>query len=402
MKTIRRGSISVAIYRAGKGKGREIRYKLLLETPSKENPKGSWTWVRKTFPTQKSAELAAEEIAIGLNNGAIIAGQLTPTQANAYRRLEDIAERTGTTLERIGLEHELAWEKSQKLIGAGGAKVPELIEKFLAAKKSKGIGDYYTRDLQNRLAAFAEHFQRNALNEIRADDITAWLDARQMAPRTWNNYLAAIKSFTSWCKKHELIDPKFSGDRIDPNRIPWKRPEIYSPAEIRSLLLAAAPTLRRCIALSAFAGLRTEEVAGIRWEDFKWDQRFIHVDETVAKTRQHAPPILETLRPWIGTIEQTGKFSPYKDAHSLSQVKEALRRRLKLPNRRNGLRKSWISYRLALTQNEVLVADEAGTSLSDLRKNYLNRPSLIEAQKYFGIRPDYIPQNITQLALAVI
>jgi integrase len=352
--------------------------------------------------TRAAAVALAELQASSIANGQTARLQLTDRDAFEYQRALQIIRPIGRGIIQIAQDARDLWDQKQKLTGAGGALVQDLVTQFLDAKKAEGIGDYYQRDFGIRLTRFAADF-KVAFANVQPGEIETWLNGLKVGPRTWNNYLAAIRSLAVFCIKKKLVPAEFdAASRLDLRKIAYKRPGIYSPIEIRNLLLGAGPNLARCIALSAFAGLRTEEVAGIRWEDFKWERKFIHVSEEVAKTRQHSPPILDALLPWLGTIQETGPFSPYKDAKSLSGMKVALGKRLGIPARRNGLRKSWISYRLAIIQNEAQVADEAGSSIPDIHRNYLNRPSLQEGRKWFGIRPNFVPQNITQLAFASI
>jgi integrase len=390
--TIRRGSIRVKVYCVPSG-GRK-RYEV------------RWKFGGRMRRAKRSSRVEAIGLA-KLQASAVDQGRsawldLTDKDALDFVEERQIAAPLGKSVKALLWELRSAWEKREELVARAGTPVADLVAGFLTAKRAEGVGHYYLHDLTERLGHFAKDF-KVALAGVQAEQIEEWLDGRKVGPRTWNNYLGAIRALAGHCLKRKLVPAEWDAPmRLTLRKVVYKRPAIYTPDEIRRLLLEASPALSKCIAVSAFAGLRTEEVAGIRWEDFRWQDRILHVSEEIAKTRQHSPPILDALLPWLGTIEQTGRFCPYKGAKSLSGMKVALNKRLGIPARRNALRKSWISYRLALIQNEAQVADEAGTSIGDIHRHYLNRPSLQEAQKYFGIRPNFVPQNVTQLAFAAI
>jgi len=375
-------------------------------------------WHRRTFSGKKiKAALWAEQFRARLANGTLALKIRSPLLALKDQENRDRCERMGTTPEAVIDQYELKWNENLKIGPSSGATVAELVEQFLAARKAEGeVGHYSLADFEKILGRFAKDF-RMPLSDVRPEHVKQWLDAQKVAPRTWNNYLAPIKQLAKWCSQNHLA-------ALAKRNVPWKKPQTFTPAEMRWLLESAHQPLRRCLAVGAFAGLRTEEIFKIEWSAFKWDEGHIHVSKTIAKTRQHEPPILPCLRAWLGTIEETGRFCPYKTAKSLSgsfntlgehagatwaahwREQHKLDPSIEIPPpltwRRNSHRKSWISNRLAITKNETLVADEAGTSLVNIHTNYLDRPSLSQAQKYFGLTPGgTIPQNIVQLHLEV-
>ena len=53
----------------------------------------------------------------------------------------------------------------------------------------------------------------------------------------------------------------------------------------------------------------------------------------------------------------------------------------------NGLRHSFISYRVGKTDNENKVALEAGNSAAVIRSNYLKMVTKAKARQWFSIKP---------------
>ena len=65
-----------------------------------------------------------------------------------------------------------------------------------------------------------------------------------------------------------------------------------------------------------------------------------------------------------------------------------------IPWKHNALRHSFISYRLAQTQNENQVALEAGNSPRMIFSNYRQLVTQEDAKRYFGIMPASEPDVI--------
>jgi integrase len=402
MSTIRikAGNVTLPIY-AAKSDGK-MRYELRWHCDTKE--KITTTLHREKFSSRQKAETRAREVATALANGEISRLQITGDEAREYFKTREILAPTGKPLEQLAFEELARWEAAKKISGPDGATIASLVEKFLAAKKAEGLSDYYQRDFANHLNRFAAEFKLLPLAGLTTEDAQAYLDGLKVGPRTWNNNLASMRALAQFAIKQKHLPKDWESlAALTPRKLNWKRPDIYTPDEMRKILLAAGQPLQRCLALAAFAGLRTEEVHRIDWADFKWQQEYIIVGEDIAKTRQHSPPILDPLKAWLsGIIQERGRFCPYERASSLGKMRQRILQKLNLRARRNALRKSWISYRLAITENEAKVADEAGTSVHDIHRHYLNRPSKAEAHKWFGIRPNYVPENLIQLQLAQV
>ena len=69
--------------------------------------------------------------------------------------------------------------------------------------------------------------------------------------------------------------------------------------------------------------------------------------------------------------------------------------RLGIEVKENGLRHAFISHRVAQTNDIAKVADEAGTSVSKIRKHYFKLVTKKEATAYFSIEPT----NLAQMTL---
>src|SRR5205807_58583 len=104
--------------------------------------------------------------------------------------------------------------------------------------------------------------------------------------------------------------------------------------------------------------------------DINLKKRRIYVPGEVAKqgTPDRIVPIPENLAAWLAPhARRNGSVC------DLANITNALRRtaqRAGVPFLRNALRKSFISYRLALLKDIGQVADEAGNSPQVIKTNY--------------------------------
>jgi hypothetical protein len=161
---------------------------------------------------------------------------------------------------------------------------------------------------------------------------------------------------------------------------------VFKPEEMRQLLACAGPELVPALALCGFAGIRPEEVKRLGWESIHLEQGHIEIRAAMAKTKvRRLIPIPDNLRAWLQLHRKTS--GPVQPFSNLCNQFLKLARRIRIPWKRNGLRHSFISYRVALTRDVASVAIEAGNSPAIISRNYLKCVTAEEAGRWFEIRP---------------
>ena len=76
--------------------------------------------------------------------------------------------------------------------------------------------------------------------------------------------------------------------------------EIFTPGELRALLAAAPPHVATCLAIQAFAGVRTAELLRLTWHDLERRGGHIEITAKQAKTAaRRLIPISENLAGWL-------------------------------------------------------------------------------------------------------
>src|SRR5205823_4366336 len=144
-----------------------------------------------------------------------------------------------------------------------------------------------------------------------------------------------------------------------------------------------------CLALAAFAGLRSEEVLRLDWSDVERRPGFIEVAAHKAKTQtRRIVPISDNLARWLAIAPRKGeRLWP----HSKAWFFEAMRNTAdasKVMWKQNALRHSWISYRLAEIQDVNRLALEAGNSPQMIFRHYRELATPEQARTWFSIVPE--------------
>lgn len=162
--------------------------------------------------------------------------------------------------------------------------------------------------------------------------------------------------------------------------------QVFSPEEMWKLLKAATGDQRVALAIGGFAGVRADELKPLRWEHINFEECHIVVPDAVAKCEERRiVPMADNLRAWLLPLRRdTG---PECSFANLSIVYERTAKRAGIPWKRNGLRHSYISYRVAFIKNVAQVAFEAGNSPVMVHRHYLKCVTEATAQRWFDLTP---------------
>ena len=265
-------------------------------------------------------------------------------------------------------------------------KVSEAVARYMAHLKDRKVQE--TRIIASDLAKFAKAHPCR-MSEVTADQIRDYLDPLPVGPRRHNNIRTALVSFFSWARKLALIpDGMTAPERTHSKTLDTKPVAIYTLKQFRALLAVAPVEWRLALAIGGLAGLRTEEIQGLRWEDIKMGRKHIEVRPEICKTkRRRLVPILPALATWIRKSEpQPGGMVAPQDR--IDNLAKRVRRKGALYVK-NGLRHSYGSYRCAAVKSASQVALEMGNSEAIVRKHYLEFQERKAATEWF--KTGYFP-----------
>jgi hypothetical protein len=96
-------------------------------------------------------------------------------------------------------------------------------------------------------------------------------------------------------------------------------------------------------------------------------------------------PIKDNLKAWL--LPLTKKSGPVCSIKNLSSALTDLSTQAGVTWKKNALRHSCISYRVAESGDLPRIADESGNSVAVIRTNYLRRVKPAVAQEWFSIMP---------------
>jgi integrase len=175
--------------------------------------------------------------------------------------------------------------------------------------------------------------------------------------------------------------------------------EIFTPGELRSLLAAAPPHVATCLAIQAFAGIRTAELLRLTWHDLERRPGYIEITARQAKTAsRRLIPLSENLAAWLRVAPRIGtgllwarSSNRYFVAQKLTAARAGMTWKV------NALRHSFISYRVAKIKDIAAVALEAGNSPKMIFAHYRELCTEQEADRWFSIIPAQTAANIIQL-----
>ncbi len=321
--------------------------------------------------------------------------------------------------------------------------VREVMEELLKAKKGAGLSEGYLRHLRYDLEKFASAFSTH-ITAASGADIDTWLRELGVAPRTRNNLRNSIQTLFNFAKARkylakdhdeiEAVTLAKDGDGII---------EIFTAAEFDEVLAHAKRALIPFLALGAFAGIRHAEIQRLHWEDIDTEADLIELKAAKAKTASRRTiPLLPNLRALleshkessgrvcvhlnmadeiadlVRTINKARRAAWAKKNHvsaeALAKAEAKAKERIKKARadgarrrgtatpgaetameegwsafawKHNALRHSFISYRVAQTQNVAQVALEAGNSPQMIFKHYreLVRPAAAVAWFCIGL-----------------
>ncbi len=377
---------------------------------------------RKSFADLELAKTEAETIANKLSTGELDVLTLTSENRLSYVRAVEVLRPTGVPLEMAAMQFAEAFKvlngasllEAAKLYakqhphGMPQKKVPEVVKELLKVKKLDGMSDVYLKDLRGRLGRFAEHFT-GAISLITSGEIEDFLRGlkgkekkaragKALSGKSRNNYRRAIGTLFHFAESRGTLSKGMGQmDSVALAKEDESEIEIFRPDELMAVLEHADEALVPFIAIGAFAGLRHAEIQRLDWSEVRLDDGFIEVKASKAKTAsRRLVPILDNLKLWLAPLRKAeGHVCEYANmSKQLLWLAETVNEKLqqqdppkKFAWKHNALRHSFISYRVAQTQEVAKVALEAGNSPRIIFSNYreLVRPQ--QAEAWFGITP---------------
>jgi integrase len=235
------------------------------------------------------------------------------------------------------------------------------------------------------------------IGTVTALDIQRFLSSRDVSERRKFNLRAEMIALFRWARRMSYLpDRTTEAEKVEPiEKLPGK-PNVLSPDQLRVMLDNVLEAYLPWLAIGAFAGIRTEEIAPDRkskksplmWEDFDWRHKVIIIREETSKTKhEREVPILPNLLQWLGPYRNC-KGPVMGDCPRQPNDRETARLGKLIGGwKHNCLRDSFCSYRARMTQNVPQVSYEMGNSIAMVKRSYHRRQPIRTARIWFNIRP---------------
>jgi len=340
------------------------------EHGARRNPSFATLKEAEAFQKQKRAELERHR-----------EGRFNLDDREMLSQARDLASSHGYTV----LQAVQEWHSSK---GSSKAMpLGEVIEKFLAAKSNRSPA--YIDKLNADMRLFQSHFGADrSIDRIRSDEIEDFLDSKKAASRRRNNLRSEIITLFRYAQIRLRAlhrDRKTEAELVLRDQTKRKPVETFSPKEFQTFLGVVRPEWLPWLALGGLAGIRTDgEIFRITWECFKWDRRIIDLSTTMTKIneRRHVP-LCDRLIELLGPVRR--ESGPVIDLKKPEDETARLQRVTGLRWRRNALRHSFCSYRVAITGDIPLVSIESGNSVQMIKRCYWDVKHFDEGLRWFGL-----------------
>lgn len=377
VQTIRAGNISIPIYKTTKGF------------------MAKWTVAgqRKRMDRIELNDLVHEirEVAANLATKSFVdASEGTLLRDIAYyKQLEE--QLNGTPL-HIAAQ---AWLMSNKEQSIVPAKVSDLISEYLESIVANGYSSGYQKSLRIYLGKFNKAMGYAYIHDVTTDELYNFLNTIP-GIRYRKNIRTSLITFFKWAKEIKKALPEdqpTEADRIQKINVKRNHVVVYTPEVLRLMLSCLSGEIRDVVVLGALCGLRSSEITGegtdhppLFKESILFDFDQIRVGEQKVQSKgDRFVPLLPVAKAWLSHLQ--GQAGPVWTGRRFDYHVKRMCEFTGIEFIRNGFRKSWITYRMAVIKNAHQVATEAGNSPDQIFKHY-RRPELTHvAEEWFDSFP---------------
>ena len=350
-----------------------------------------------TFGTYTEAKAAAEAKVKELHKGQK-SSALTAKQAQDALTIRDMLDayrlETGKVLSIVELT-------ASHLAAVQRKPLAQAVKEFCDARRPKGVpvdgkrsvlSPVYVQDTERQLTEFSDANTGADVCDLTKQHLDLFVEAHaKLSPKSRNHYRATLRMFFGWCQRRDYLAANhrlLEADGLRKEDADTGDVDYYRPTELRLMLDNAAPEMAVIIAMQAFGGLRLQEALRLDWGDVWRVSGHVEISSAKAKTRsRRLVEINSTLAAWLEPYRQNkgAVTSLTLDAYTWQLIQ--LRKRLKIPSRKNGLRHGFLTAHYALNQNENQTAAQAGTSPAMLFRHYKGLMTRKEAAEWFNVLP---------------
>jgi len=365
---VKRGNTTVRYYKTRNGQ--YVQWQVCWSEAGKRK--------REKFGTKAEAEKAAIRIAERINLGQV--RFLTARETEDYQFYQ--RELPGVSMSDLVAY----WKRGH----AGVVEKPtdEIVREMIDSKRLAGRSATYLQRMEWYCGRLAEWFPK--LPEATAAAIEKRLE--KFSPVHRNDFRKRLSILAEFAQAKGYLSREWSElDRVPVATAKHKGIEILTPDTLREIFRVCRPNYRIYFALAAFTGIRQAEILRLEWSHIGPD--YIEVPAARAKTAsRRLVPVQPNLAQWLATATRLpGPVVP-RDSNAVKCMLWMLKKKVAGISQ-NILRHSYISYRLAATQDAAKVALEAGNTPQVIFRHYRELVTPAAAQDWFSICPQSVPTD---------
>lgn len=247
---------------------------------------------------------------------------------------------------------------------------PEIVGRYFDSLKENEFSERHISSAKYCLGAFSNYLAAQKTQELSTAVLESFLASREWGAHSKTNMLKYVRAFVVWGSRMGLWGEEAikACDGVVRPKLRAVLPEVFSPLEMAKLLTGASEQILPYLVLGAFTGIRSAELERLQWEDIDWEAKEIWLTPDITKTnRRRAVPLPDVALEWLSLVAQIrGPIVPaYPQILTNKLAKET-----GVKWKANGLRKSFVSYHLALHGNTPLTALISGHDVDTLERNY--------------------------------
>lgn len=313
---------------------------------------------RENHSELPAAQARAKEILDDINKGRVERSQTSTEKFVYYRMCEDM-------LGNVSLLEAVQFYLKHNNSEIREITVPQIVEMFHVAQTQKiGTENRNLLTIRHHLNRIAKTFL-GRFSGVTTEDLDQYINGIGNCGRTKVNHRRTLIALWSWAQDRGYAPAgKTVAQATMVPKVSVKNPGIITPEAMRDVLSKAGDEILPMLVLGGFAGIRSAEIARLKWEDFNWQEGFIVLSSQITKRqRRRMVPITPQIRRLLSKFQgQSGlvlTIDPYKELAKLTDTWV-----------HNGLRHSYISYAMAMHKNAAMIAEYCGNSETEVQRSY--------------------------------
>ncbi len=390
--TVTQGNVTLKIYEVNRGR------RTIFSVAHKEDGKRQM----KQFSDIESALKWATARAKAIDRGKPISITLSQDEGLIYQRAKRMLAGRGKPLDELVREYldatKILGEDIKLEVAANfyaerrlrltQRTVPEVVDELLTSRGHKS--ETHQKDLKGRLGRFARDVSSYIAN-ISQRDLTEWLQKLRLSPRSHDNFRQVLVLLFRFAQKQgylpegrtEAEKTEAIGDNGEGEI------GVFTPDEMSRMLNSAGEDVLPYLILGGFAGVRTAEILRLDWQEINFQTGHIEIKKKKAKTKgRRLIPIQPNLAAWLlKSAKASGPVTRLARPEKSAGEVVAAHCDPIIPWKRNGLRHSFCTYRMAVLQNEHQVSAEMGNSPAMVFANYRALATHEQGEEWFNILP---------------